>query len=116
MIYSKYRAIKTKYEGITFDSKGECERYKEILMMERAGEVSDIELQPQFILQDRFELHGIKYRNITYRADFMYKEKHNSRKVVEDFKGKPTSDFKLKWKIALFKYGLEYDFRQVFKS
>lgn len=42
---SKYKAKKTKVDGITFDSKKEAERYRQLKMLENAGHISDLELQ-----------------------------------------------------------------------
>lgn len=55
MKYNKYGNIKTVIDGIKFDSKRESERYLELKLLEKAGEISDLKLQPRFILQ-----HGFK--------------------------------------------------------
>ena len=52
--YSKYRNKKTELDGIAFDSKREAERYAELKLLERAGEISYLQLQPEVILQDKF--------------------------------------------------------------
>ncbi|MDD3747626.1 MAG: DUF1064 domain-containing protein, partial [Anaerostipes sp.] len=46
MRYSKYGARKTVIDGITFDSKREAKRYQELKLLEQAGEISYLELQP----------------------------------------------------------------------
>lgn len=78
-------------DGILFASKGEMERYAELKLLERAGEIEDLELQPSFDI----DLRG-KFI-CKYVADFRYKEK--GQIVVEDFKGMETPEFKLKWKL-----------------
>ena len=40
---SKYRAVKTEVDGITFDSKREAARYMELMLMQRAGEIKRLE-------------------------------------------------------------------------
>ena len=66
-------------------------------MLERAGEISNLELQPKFLLQDTFKKNGKTYRKIEYIADFQYIE--NGKTIVEDVKGMQTDVFKLKHKI-----------------
>ena len=34
---NKYHAIKTTVDGITFDSRAEARRYRELKLLERAG-------------------------------------------------------------------------------
>lgn len=72
-------------------------RYKELRLLERVGEISNLELQPRFLLQDKFKKNGKTYRKIEYVADFKYIE--NGKKIVEDVKGMQTDVFKLKHKI-----------------
>src|SRR3990167_3486963 len=47
---NKYRAVRTEFDGRTFDSKREAAEYAMLRLRERAGEVSDIECQPVFPL------------------------------------------------------------------
>lgn len=113
MKYNKYGNIKTVIDGIKFDSKRESERYLELKLLEKAGEISDLKLQPRFILQHGFKYNGKTIRAITYTADFQYKEKENKREVVEDVKGVETAVFKIKKKMFLKDYCELYDFRIV---
>jgi len=39
---NKFRAQKTVINGITFDSKKEAERYFDLCMLEKAGEIKDL--------------------------------------------------------------------------
>lgn len=94
---NKYRNKKVIVDGKKFDSKKEGDRYKELRLLERAGEISDLELQPRFLLQDKFKKNGKAYRKIEYVADFKYIE--NGKTIVEDVKGMQTDVFKLKHKI-----------------
>ena len=100
---NKYNAKKTEVNGITFASKGEAKRYNHLLLLEEAKAISDLQLQPKFLLQDKFICNGEKVRAINYIADFSYIE--NGKQIVEDFKGVETEVFKLKKKLFLFKYG-----------
>ena len=80
-----------------FDSIAESVRYKELKLLERAGEITNLELQPKFLLQDSFKKNGKTYRKIEYIADFMYLQ--NGKTIVEDVKGIQTDVFKIKHKL-----------------
>lgn len=111
--YSKYNAKKTVVDGIKFDSKREAERYCELKLLEKAKEIRNLELQPRFLLQDKFEdKQGNTHRKIEYVADFMYIDKDN-KKIVEDVKGVMTDVYKLKKKLFLNLYDKEFDFREI---
>ena len=94
---NKYRNKKVIVDGKEFDSNKEGNRYKELRLLERAGEISNLELQPRFLLQDKFKKNGKTYRKIEYVADFKYIE--NGKTIVEDVKGMQTDVFKIKHKI-----------------
>ncbi|HJJ14164.1 MAG TPA: DUF1064 domain-containing protein [Clostridiaceae bacterium] len=94
---NKYRNKKVIVDEKEFDSKREGNRYKELKLLERAGEIKDLELQPRFLLQDSFKKNGRTFRKIEYVADFKYIE--NGKTIVEDVKGIQTDVFKLKHKI-----------------
>jgi len=98
--YNKYKNKKTTLDGIRFDSRKEANRYAELKLLERGGVITNLQTQPCFELQPKFEKNGEKYRAIKYCADFSYME--NGKPVVEDVKGKETDVFKLKHK--MFEY------------
>jgi len=86
MSWNKFNARKTEVDGIVFHSEGESERYVELKMLQMAGEISELELQPEFLLLNGFKDNtGKKHRAIKYRADFKYYEA--DRISVEDYKG-----------------------------
>lgn len=89
---NKYKAVRTEVDGITFDSKREATRYMELMLLQRAGEIERLELQPKYdcIVNGR--------KICTYRADFRYFTKENS--VVEDVKGMKTAVYRLKKKLV----------------
>lgn len=111
MSYRKYGNKKTVVDGIEFDSKIEAIRYKELKLQEKLGMISDLELQPEFLLQEKFRAYGKTEREIKYIADFKYFDKCRKRVVVEDVKGVETAVFKLKRKLFLKRYGNDYDFK-----
>ncbi len=94
---NKYRNKKVQVDMYVFDSIRESQRYKELKLLEKVGEISNLELQPRFLLQDSFKKNGKTYRKIEYIADFQYIE--NGKAIVEDVKGMQTDVFKLKHKI-----------------
>ena len=102
MYYRKYGNKKVLINGIWFESKKEGKRYSELLLLERVGKISDIKLQPRFLLQESFKKNGKTYRKIEYVADFQYME--NGKMIVEDTKGFKTEVFKLKHKLFEYKY------------
>ena len=99
---NKYRNQKTQMDMYVFDSAKEAQRYRELTLLERAGEISNLELQPRFLLQESFKKNGKTYRKIEYIADFKYIEKDKT--IVEDVKGLQTDVFKIKHKLFEKKY------------
>lgn len=110
---NKYNAKKTVVDGIEFDSIREADRYCELKLLEKAKEIRNLELQPRFLLQDKFkDKMGTTHRKIEYVADFIYIDK-DDKKIVEDVKGMMTDVYKLKKKLFLNLYDEEYDFREI---
>ena len=107
---NKFNARKTPYDGYVFDSGKECQRYKDLRLLEKALDISDLTVHPKFVLQEGFIWHGKKIRPITYTADFMYLEDDNT--IVEDVKGIQTQLFRVKAKMFKKLYP-ELDFRIV---
>ena len=79
---NKYRNKKVIVDDYVFDSIQESRRYKELKLLLKAGKISDLELQPRFLLQDSFKKNGKTFRKIEYVADFMYCQgrQNNSRR------------------------------------
>ena len=80
------------------------------MLLLKNGSISKLELQPKYILQEKFVQRGKKHRAITYKADFRYCE--NGHIIVEDVKGFKTKVYELKKKMLLFNYP-HIDFREV---
>ncbi len=96
---SKYRAKRIVVDGITFDSKKEAKRWQELRLLERAGEISNLERQVPIKLNGQngpiMTDSGKKQR--TYVADFRYIDwSKGGAWVIEDAKGFETPEFKLK--------------------
>ena len=105
---NKYHNQKTIVNGINFDSKREANRYCELRLLEKAGVIKYLELQPRFLLQPSFRKNRKLHRKIEYIADFSYVENNNL--VVEDVKGVETEVFKLKRKMFEYRYP-EYELK-----
>ncbi len=111
---TKYYATKTEINGISFDSKLEAERYKQLLLLMEAGSISNLELQKEFqIIQGYVDpATGKKIKSSFYLADFAYTDIENRCLVAEDTKGMETPEFKLKWKLVKIRFP-EWNFRKV---
>lgn len=103
---SKYNAKKTVIDGHKFDSMKESRRYEELKILERAGHIKDLELQPKFELQASFKKNGKTYRSINYIADFQYFSFQENKIIVEDVKSKATKTkvYEIKKKLFEKKY------------
>ncbi len=99
MSKSKYRAKKCEIDGIKFDSLKEGRRYKNLKLLERAGEISELSLQPKFDLIVNGKKCGF------YKADFRYIE--NGKEVIEDVKGMKTPVYNLKKKLIKAIYDID---------
>ena len=90
---SKYRSIRTKVDGHTFHSKKEAARYQELKLLERAGRISHLRLQP------RYPLFVGEHLICTYVGDFSYWE--DGKQITEDVKGFVTQLYKFKKALLL---------------
>ena len=90
---TKYNAIRTVLDGITFASKREAKRYSQLKLLLAAGEISELTTQPVIPLEVNGQIIG------RYIGDFRYIE--NGIVIIEDVKSKPTmtSIYRLKKKI-----------------
>lgn len=107
---SKYHNIPTESKGITFDSAKEARRYNELLLMLKAGTITDLRLQVNFTLQEGFTTpDGTRIKPIVYKADFTYYRK--GVLVVEDVKSRPTKTktYLMKKKMLRDKFGIEIE-------
>jgi len=99
---NKYYNKRTTIDGYEFDSKAEARRYQQLKILEKAGQIKRLELQPRYLLQESFKKGKKTHRKIEYIADFRYIE--NKKIIVEDVKGKETDVFKIKRKLFEYKY------------
>lgn len=99
--YNKYRAKAVYVNGERFDSKKEAKRYQELLLLQRAKEISNLRRQVKYELIPSFTLGGRKYRGINYYADFVYIDS-TGREIIEDTKGVQTDVYKIKKKLMAY--------------
>ncbi len=113
---NKYRNTKTIVDGIEFDSRKEAARYKELKLLEEAGEISNLEMQVKFVLiptQREPDFVGVRggikkgkviEKECSYLADFVYIR--DGEVIVEDTKGIRTKDYIIKRKLMLYLLGI----------
>lgn len=97
---AKFGNRKTVIDGITFDSAREARRYCDLRLLQRAGKIRDLELQPRFPCI----VNGA--RVCEYRADFAYHDVERGERVIEDAKGFKTPEYRLKKKLVEALYGV----------
>lgn len=105
---NKYHATKTEVDGMMFDSRKEANRYCELKLLEKAGEISNIETQVPFLLiprQNNPITGKMIERPCSYIADFVYNDSKGNR-IVEDTKGVRTDAYIIKRKLMLREYGI----------
>lgn len=95
-------------DNIRFDSKREAARYKELKLLERAGQIRNLALQVPYDLV----VNGQKVGR--YVADFRYRRVSPPKSdwdyrhpVVEDVKGMKTPVYNLKKKLMKALHGIE---------
>lgn len=108
---SKYKNKKAEVDGIVFDSRREAARYKQLKLLERAQEITGLQLQVRYTLIPGFKTkNGTTIRKVSYVADFVYYDQRSGRTVIEDVKGYRTPVYNLKKKLFAYVYfeqGLE---------
>ena len=101
----RHKNVHTIVDKIEFMSRVEARRYLELKMMQKAGKISCLVLQPRFLLQPSFKYQGTTIRRTAYIGDFMYNDK-KGRVIVEDVKSTYTQMdpvYRLKRKLMIFK-------------
>ncbi len=98
---SKYNSTKIRVDGRLFDSKAEAARWQELQLLERAGEIKELERQVEYELIPKQKGE----RAVKYIADFRYID-HEGKTVVEDTKGVKTPVYILKRKLMLRVHGI----------
>ena len=123
----KYGNRKTTIGGKEFDSKKEARRYQELQLIQRSGQIQNLQTQVKYVLipaqrEASFEVYKsgpnkgrrkpgkVVEHECSYVADFVYTQ--DGETVVEDVKGyrDPSSaayaKFVIKRKLMLERYGI----------
>ena len=113
---NKYRNSKVIYNGETFDSKKEFNRWLVLKDMEKKGEIFNLQKQVKFELIPKQDGE----RAVNYVADFVYYKKSyicteqlppiESIMIVEDVKSEITRknpEYIIKRKLMLFIHGIK---------
>jgi len=99
----KYKAKPLMVDGIKFASSLEAKYFAELKLCERAGEITDIELQPKFSI----DINGIHV--CTVIADFRYREKKSGTIHTIDCKGMDMALSKLKRRLVRASFGVDIE-------
>lgn len=100
---SKYGNVKTAVDGIVFDSAKEAARYRELTLLEHAGQISGLRCQVPFDIT----VNGIRVAR--YYADFTYRDLQTAQLTVEDVKSPATRKnptYRLKAKLVAAIHGV----------
>lgn len=119
---AKYKNIKTQtFDGIVHDSVKEARRWGELLLLQKAGKITDLKRQVQFeLIPAQYDFYArysktgqilkdgkrLIERAVVYMADFVYYDVETGKTVVEDTKGVKTKDYIIKRKMMLYRYGI----------
>jgi hypothetical protein len=101
--YNKFHvsaASERTADGIVFDSKLEKAAY---ILLQSLN--ITFTRQPEYVLQEKFDLNGEHYRAIIYKGDFLLPRA--SGDLLIDMKGMITKEFAIKRKLLIFRYKIE---------
>ena len=104
---NKYGNKKVTVNGVTYDSEKEYTRWRELLLLQRAGAIIDLQRQVKFVLipSQKGENGKVIEKECSYYADFVYRK--DGQIVVEDTKGFRTADYTIKRKLMLYVHGIK---------
>lgn len=121
---SKFGAIKTDHDGITFASKLESKYYIHLKEQKSLGSILDFELQPKYVLQEKYiivegkvitgsdpSFDKMKKKSkaktvlpIVYAGDFLITHNDGTQTLIDVKGGILTAEFKIKRKMYMMKY------------
>lgn len=107
---NKYRNRVIETPDGRFDSAKEFNRWQELKLLQRAGEIYELRRQVPFVVipAQRDEKTGkLLEREVRYIADFTYRSTKNGRIAVEDAKGMRTKEYIIKRKLMLYRHGIK---------
>ena len=97
---SKYGNVKVEADGYKFDSKLERDRYEELKLLQKAGEIWQLEVHPSWTI----EINQYKVCRIV--MDFAFYIDGTNTYVVEDCKGVDNAVSRLKRKLLHAVHGI----------
>lgn len=96
---NKFNAKKTQIGEIKFDSKLEAQRWCDLELLQRAGEISELRRQVAVDLVGQYRpLLTRTGRKMKLTFDFAYLE--DGVQIYEDAKGMPTRDYEVRVAVA----------------
>jgi hypothetical protein len=104
---SKYQAQRTVADGLTFASKREASRYHMLVLLQKQGLISGLQMQVKFELAPGCHLNGRRKPPVRYFADFVYTDCVKGSRIVEDAKGVSTPLYRLKKHLMKTVHGIE---------
>lgn len=119
----KYYNIKTKTsDGLVFDSQKEAMRWEQLLLLQKAGEITNLQRQVTYeLIPNQYETYEryskkdgkrlkdgtrLVERKVDYIADFVYTDVKTGENIVEDTKGVKTKDYIIKRKLMSAVHGI----------
>lgn len=101
-MFNKYHNKKIDTPDGKFDSKYEYQKWCELKLLDKIGEISGLCRQVPINLIPSMKLNGMTIRETSYIADFMYKK--DGVVYIVDTKGFETPEYKIKKKLLIYKY------------
>ena len=98
---SKYGSKRVECNGEWFDSMAELDRWNELRLLLRSGQIRDLERQIKYPIT----ING--FHICTWIADFRYVEVETGEPIVEDVKGFKTPVYRIKKKLVEAEYGFK---------
>lgn len=117
-------AKKCVYKGIKFDSQLERDRYIYLKSLEDKGLIKQLKIQVPFDILDNQSLKGHVIpslgkktsRGLKYITDFVYYRVSDNRWVINDVKGRTSMVYKVKMKLIIKLYGMNYQIIETYRD
>lgn len=93
---SKYGNKPTQIGAEKYRSQREAKRHRELIALERAGQVAQLRREVPFELAPAVRIDGRKRPALRYVADFVYLDTATGAQVIEDAKGVRTEGYRIK--------------------
>ncbi len=103
----KYRNKPCTLGGEKYRSQREMRRHQDLLLMQKAGQISGLVREVVFVLADAVTIGGRLRPPLRYIADFMYTQLPEAKIIVEDAKGVRTEGYRIKRHLMKAVRGIE---------